>query len=60
MDFDFGKKFVFNQNMARDLIDNQSPIRPLPEHILLLGRVCHFWDRGDTEWPVIRKSGESK
>ncbi|MFS7938928.1 hypothetical protein Hanom_Chr05g00445591 [Helianthus anomalus] len=41
MDFELGENFVFNQNLARDLIDNQIHIRPFPKHILLLGRVCH-------------------
>ncbi|MFS7950078.1 hypothetical protein Hanom_Chr06g00579111 [Helianthus anomalus] len=39
MDFELGENFACNQNMAQDLIDKRSPIRPLPEHILLLGRV---------------------
>ncbi|KAM0055258.1 hypothetical protein Hdeb2414_s0006g00204031 [Helianthus debilis subsp. tardiflorus] len=58
MDFDLEEHFSFSQKMARDLINNRSPIRPLHEHMLLLGRVCHFWNRGDSEWPLIRKSGE--
>ncbi|KAM0007697.1 hypothetical protein Hdeb2414_s0135g00808311 [Helianthus debilis subsp. tardiflorus] len=58
MNFDLGENFIFNQNLAQDLIDNRSPIRHLPEHLLLLERVCHVWGRGDREWSVIRKSGE--
>ncbi|KAJ0744622.1 hypothetical protein HanPI659440_Chr10g0389741 [Helianthus annuus] len=60
MSFDLGEDFVFNQRLAQALIDNRSPIRPLPEHLLLLGRVCHVWGRGDREWPVIRKSGRAR
>ncbi|KAJ0614751.1 hypothetical protein HanIR_Chr02g0065941 [Helianthus annuus] len=60
MDFELRENFVFNQNMARDLIDNRSPIRPLPKHIFLLDRVSHFWDRGDKEWPMICRNGEGK
>ncbi|KAJ0589265.1 hypothetical protein HanIR_Chr04g0184141 [Helianthus annuus] len=59
MDFDLGKNFVFNQKLAQDLIDNWSPICPLPEHLLLLGWVYHVWGQGDREWPVIHKSGEN-
>ncbi|KAL9997270.1 hypothetical protein Hdeb2414_s0023g00630031 [Helianthus debilis subsp. tardiflorus] len=40
MSFDLGEDYVFNQELARALIDNKSPIRPLPEHFLLLGRIC--------------------
>ncbi|KAF5813287.1 hypothetical protein HanRHA438_Chr03g0107591 [Helianthus annuus] len=58
MNFELGENFAFDQQLARDLIDNQSPIRPLPEHLLLLGRICHVWGRGDRDWPVIRRSGE--
>ncbi|KAF5764957.1 hypothetical protein HanRHA438_Chr15g0710221 [Helianthus annuus] len=58
MDFELGENFAFNQKLARDLVDNQTHIRPLPEHLLLLERVCHVCGRGDREWPVIRKSGE--
>ncbi|MFS7967731.1 hypothetical protein Hanom_Chr09g00789221 [Helianthus anomalus] len=46
MSFDLGEGFVFNQELARALIDNQSPIRPLPKHFLLLGRVCFSWAEG--------------
>ncbi|MFS7907097.1 hypothetical protein Hanom_Chr01g00067281 [Helianthus anomalus] len=60
MDFELGENIAFNQNMARDLIDNRSPTHPLPKHIILLSRVSHFCDRGDKEWPVISKKGESK
>ncbi|MFS7911792.1 hypothetical protein Hanom_Chr02g00122251 [Helianthus anomalus] len=44
--------------LAQGLIDNRSPIRPLPDHLLLLGRVCFVWSRGDRDWPVIRKKSE--
>ncbi|KAJ0618311.1 hypothetical protein HanPSC8_Chr02g0057641 [Helianthus annuus] len=57
MDFELGENFVFNQNMAWDLIDNRSPIRPVPKHIFLLDRVSHFWDRGDKEWLMICRKG---
>ncbi|KAJ0804832.1 hypothetical protein HanPI659440_Chr02g0042601 [Helianthus annuus] len=58
MVFELGEDFVFDHWLAQDLVGNQSPIRPLPEHFLLLGRVCFVWGRGDREWPVIRKKGE--
>ncbi|KAJ0753124.1 hypothetical protein HanPI659440_Chr09g0332241 [Helianthus annuus] len=58
MSFDLGEDFVFDHQLAQALIVNQSPIRPLPEHLLLLGRVCFSWGQGDREWPVIRKKGE--
>ncbi|MFS8034104.1 hypothetical protein Hanom_Chr17g01577281 [Helianthus anomalus] len=57
MSFDLGEDFVFDKTLARALIENQSPIRPLPEHFLLLGRLCFSWSHGDRDWPVIcRKS----
>ncbi|KAJ0681705.1 hypothetical protein HanPI659440_Chr16g0639101 [Helianthus annuus] len=37
MDFELRENFAFNQKLAQDLIDNRSPIRPLPKHILPLG-----------------------
>ncbi|KAJ0737539.1 hypothetical protein HanLR1_Chr06g0208141 [Helianthus annuus] len=43
MNFELGENFAFDQQLAKDLIDNRSPIRPLPEHLLLLGRICHLW-----------------
>ncbi|MFS8031459.1 hypothetical protein Hanom_Chr17g01546171 [Helianthus anomalus] len=43
------------RRLARDLVDNRSPIRPLPEHFLLLGRVSQVWDRGVKEWPTINR-----
>ncbi|KAJ0725337.1 hypothetical protein HanPI659440_Chr12g0457621 [Helianthus annuus] len=58
MSFDLGEGFVFNQELARALIDNQSPILPLHEHFLLLGLVCFSWGRGDRDWPVIRTKAE--
>ncbi|KAJ0770616.1 hypothetical protein HanPI659440_Chr07g0259681 [Helianthus annuus] len=54
MSFDLGDDFVFNKELARALIDHRSPIRPLHEHFLLLGRVCFTWGQGDRDWPVIR------
>ncbi|KAJ0818584.1 hypothetical protein HanPI659440_Chr00c01g0704161 [Helianthus annuus] len=54
MSFDLGDDFVFNKELARALIDHRSPIRPLHEHFLLLGRVCFSWGQGDRDWPVIR------
>ncbi|MFS7914367.1 hypothetical protein Hanom_Chr02g00152541 [Helianthus anomalus] len=58
MSFDLGEGFVFNHELARALINNQSPIRPLTEHLLLLGRVCFSWGRGDRDWPVIRTKND--
>ncbi|KAM0063164.1 hypothetical protein Hdeb2414_s0003g00087861 [Helianthus debilis subsp. tardiflorus] len=58
MIFELGEDFVFDQRLGQDLIDNRSPIRPFSEHLLLLGRVCYVWGRGDRGWPVIRKKGE--
>ncbi|KAJ0576418.1 hypothetical protein HanRHA438_Chr05g0217641 [Helianthus annuus] len=60
MSFDLGDDFVFNKTLAKALIENRSPIRPLPEHLLLWGRVCFSWGRGDRDWPVIRTKRESK
>ncbi|KAM0000681.1 hypothetical protein Hdeb2414_s0415g00888841 [Helianthus debilis subsp. tardiflorus] len=54
MSFDLGDDFVFNKDLARALIEHNSPIRPLPEHFLLLGRVCFSWGQRDRDWPVIR------
>ncbi|MFS7965437.1 hypothetical protein Hanom_Chr09g00762231 [Helianthus anomalus] len=53
MSFDLGDDFVFNKTLAKALIENQSHTRPLPEHILLWGRVCFSWGRGDRDWLVI-------
>ncbi|MFS7923475.1 hypothetical protein Hanom_Chr03g00261131 [Helianthus anomalus] len=58
LSFDLGEDFVFNQELALALIDNNSPIRPLPEHFLLLGRVCFTWGRGDRDSPVSRMKRE--
>ncbi|KAF5808341.1 hypothetical protein HanXRQr2_Chr04g0144251 [Helianthus annuus] len=55
MSFDLGEDFVFNQELARSLIEHKSPIRPLHEHFLLLGRVCFRWSQGDRVSPVIRR-----
>ncbi|KAJ0441272.1 hypothetical protein HanIR_Chr16g0795791 [Helianthus annuus] len=55
MSFDLGEDFVFDQELARALIEHKSPIRPLHEHFLLLGRVCFSWAQGDRDWPVIRR-----
>ncbi|KAM0037530.1 hypothetical protein Hdeb2414_s0013g00404261 [Helianthus debilis subsp. tardiflorus] len=55
MSFDLGEDFVFNRGLARSLIEHKSPIRPLHEHFLLLGRVCFRWSQGDRFWPVIRR-----
>ncbi|KAJ0941820.1 hypothetical protein HanPSC8_Chr03g0084591 [Helianthus annuus] len=54
MSFDLGDDFVFNKTLAKALIKNRSSICSLPEHLLLWGRVCFSWDRGDRDWPVIR------
>ncbi|KAJ0681553.1 hypothetical protein HanPI659440_Chr16g0637291 [Helianthus annuus] len=55
MSFDLGEDFVFDQELARSLIEHKSPIRPLHEHFLLLCRVCFQWSQGDRDWPVIRR-----
>ncbi|MFS7968995.1 hypothetical protein Hanom_Chr09g00803991 [Helianthus anomalus] len=55
MSFDLGEDFVFDQELARALIEHKSPIRPLHEHFLLLGRLCFSWSQGDKDWPVIRR-----
>ncbi|KAF5813275.1 hypothetical protein HanXRQr2_Chr03g0096361 [Helianthus annuus] len=55
MSFDLGEDFVFDRELARALIEHKSPIRPLHEHFLLLGRVCFRWSQGDRDWPVIRR-----
>ncbi|MFS7947668.1 hypothetical protein Hanom_Chr06g00550951 [Helianthus anomalus] len=51
--FDLGEDFVFDQELARALIEHKSPIRPLHEHFLLLGRLCFSWSQGDGDWSVI-------
>ncbi|KAM0034184.1 hypothetical protein Hdeb2414_s0016g00494581 [Helianthus debilis subsp. tardiflorus] len=58
MSFDLGEDFVFNKELARALIKHKSPIYPLPEHLLLWGRVCFSWGRGDRDWPVIHTKRE--
>ncbi|KAM0064885.1 hypothetical protein Hdeb2414_s0003g00108291 [Helianthus debilis subsp. tardiflorus] len=55
MSFDLGEDFVFDQELARALIEHKSLIRPLHEHFLLLGRLCFSWSQGDRVWPVIRR-----
>ncbi|MFS8020130.1 hypothetical protein Hanom_Chr15g01411911 [Helianthus anomalus] len=55
MSFDLGEDFVFDQELARDLIEHKSPIRPLHENFLSLGRLCFSWSQGDRDWPVIRR-----
>ncbi|MFS7985261.1 hypothetical protein Hanom_Chr11g00996411 [Helianthus anomalus] len=54
MSFDLGDNFVFDKELARALIEHPSHVFPLPEHFLLLGRVCFSWAQGDRKWPVIR------
>ncbi|KAF5791941.1 hypothetical protein HanRHA438_Chr09g0412321 [Helianthus annuus] len=56
MPFDLGDDF--KKKSARSLIEKKSPIRPLPEHFLLWGRVCFSWGRGGRDWPVIRSKRE--
>ncbi|MFS7980485.1 hypothetical protein Hanom_Chr10g00939981 [Helianthus anomalus] len=58
MSFDLEYNFVSNMELARALIENSSPIRPLPDHFLLLGRICFSWGQGDRDWPVIRTKRE--
>ncbi|KAJ0876846.1 hypothetical protein HanPSC8_Chr11g0493081 [Helianthus annuus] len=55
MSFDLGEDFVFDQELARSLIEHKSPIRPIHEHFLLLGRVCFRWSQGDRVWSIIRR-----
>ncbi|MFS7982096.1 hypothetical protein Hanom_Chr10g00958721 [Helianthus anomalus] len=55
MSFDLGEDFVFDQELARALIEHKSPIRPLHDHFLLLGRLCFQWSQGDEVWPVIHR-----
>ncbi|KAJ0582075.1 hypothetical protein HanRHA438_Chr04g0191031 [Helianthus annuus] len=58
MSFDLGEDFVFDQRLARALIEHKSPIRPLHEHFLLLGRLCFQWSQRDRDWPVIRRKSD--
>ncbi|KAJ0546774.1 hypothetical protein HanIR_Chr08g0364661 [Helianthus annuus] len=60
MSFDLDDDFVFDKTLARALIAHQSPIRPLPEHFLLLGRLCFSWSHEDRKWPVIRRKSDRK
>ncbi|MFS7937637.1 hypothetical protein Hanom_Chr05g00429941 [Helianthus anomalus] len=58
MSFDLGDDFIFDQEVARALIEHMSPIRPLHEHFLLLGRLCFSWSQGDRNWSVIRRKSD--
>ncbi|KAJ0552353.1 hypothetical protein HanRHA438_Chr08g0334891 [Helianthus annuus] len=58
MSFDLDENFVFNESLGRALVEHQSPIRPLPEHFLWLGRVSFSWARGDKDWPIIRRKSD--
>ncbi|MFS7978469.1 hypothetical protein Hanom_Chr10g00915841 [Helianthus anomalus] len=58
MSFDLDDDFVFGKTLARALVAHHSPIRPLPEHFLLLGRLCFSWSHGDRKWPVIRRKSD--
>uniref|UniRef100_A0A251RPF2 Transposase (putative) gypsy type domain-containing protein n=1 Tax=Helianthus annuus TaxID=4232 RepID=A0A251RPF2_HELAN len=58
MSFDLDEDFVFNESLGRALVEHQSPIRPLPEHFLWLGRVSFSWARGDKDWPIIRRKSD--
>ncbi|KAF5794805.1 hypothetical protein HanXRQr2_Chr08g0332251 [Helianthus annuus] len=58
MSYDLGENFIFNQNLAHALIEHRSPIRPLAEHFLWLGRVSFSWARGDRDWPIIRRKSD--
>ncbi|KAJ0736157.1 hypothetical protein HanPI659440_Chr11g0440381 [Helianthus annuus] len=55
MSFYLGEDFVFNESLVRALVEHQSPIRPLSEHFLWLGRVSFSWAQGDRDWPIIRR-----
>ncbi|KAM0062222.1 hypothetical protein Hdeb2414_s0004g00145561 [Helianthus debilis subsp. tardiflorus] len=59
MSFDLGDDFVFDKTLAKALVENQSPIHPFPEHLLLWGRVCFSWGRWDRDWPVIHTKREN-
>ncbi|KAJ0802442.1 hypothetical protein HanPI659440_Chr03g0129021 [Helianthus annuus] len=58
MSFDLDENFVFNESLGRALVEHQSPIRPLPEHFLWLGRVSFSWAWGDKDWPIIRRKSD--
>ncbi|MFS7991160.1 hypothetical protein Hanom_Chr12g01067571 [Helianthus anomalus] len=58
MSFDLDDDFVFDKTLARALVEHQSPIRPLPDHFLLLGRLCFSWSDGDRKWPVIHRKND--
>ncbi|MFS7966253.1 hypothetical protein Hanom_Chr09g00771681 [Helianthus anomalus] len=58
MSFDLDEDFVFDKTLALALAAHQSPIRPLPEHFLLLGRLCFSWSHGDRKWAVIRRKSD--
>ncbi|KAM0037493.1 hypothetical protein Hdeb2414_s0013g00403781 [Helianthus debilis subsp. tardiflorus] len=60
MFFDLGEDFVFDQELARALIEHKSSIRPLHEHFLLVGRLCFSWSQGDRDWPVIHRKSDRK
>ncbi|MFS7934433.1 hypothetical protein Hanom_Chr05g00391511 [Helianthus anomalus] len=49
MSFELGEDFSFNKELAHALIEHKSPIRPLPEHLLLRGRVCFSWGQWDKD-----------
>ncbi|MFS8026498.1 hypothetical protein Hanom_Chr16g01487451 [Helianthus anomalus] len=55
MSFDLGEDFVFDQELVRAQIEHKSPVRPLHEHFLLLGRLCFSWSQVDRDWPVIHR-----
>ncbi|KAJ0434352.1 hypothetical protein HanRHA438_Chr17g0821501 [Helianthus annuus] len=61
MNFEIKADFAFDRVLAQNLVDHRSPIRPLPEHFLLLSRVSRVWGHGDKDWPVIssKKDGET-
>ncbi|KAM0045496.1 hypothetical protein Hdeb2414_s0009g00304511 [Helianthus debilis subsp. tardiflorus] len=58
MSFDLGEDFVFDRELAHALIEHKSPIRPLHEHFLLLGRLCFQWSQRVRDWPVIRRKSD--
>ncbi|KAJ0726122.1 hypothetical protein HanPI659440_Chr12g0466681 [Helianthus annuus] len=60
MNFELADEFTYDDNLAEDLIDNKSPIRPLPEQMFLLGRICWIWPVRNRDWPVIRYEGEGE
>ncbi|MFS8009762.1 hypothetical protein Hanom_Chr14g01289191 [Helianthus anomalus] len=60
MSFDLDDHFIFDKTLAHALIAHQSPICPLPEHFLLLGRLFFSWSHGERKWPIIHRKIDRK